>query len=638
MNQPIRWLNAEISAMRPAERIHPAEWIPQRFKLPRDSAIKGYCDLDLLPQFKPVLDWIIDNKVDEIYLCSSSQSGKTTIILAGLCYLVKQKRWSAGVIFADENTAEEISTKRFAPAWEDDQELAKEIDLNQWTKTFRGFIGGHSVKFAWASSVAATASWSAGIVYADEIDKPGYSLVSKEGNKLYYIRQRLESYWGAKFLASSTPTDENGNITAIQRQPDVLVFDFHVPCPHCGQFQPLKFSPEYAYGFPEGEYRGEDGRMHKLGKVIWEGGKTASPDQIQRTARYECGECGKLWTTAEKNRAMLHGKAVPRTEPAGQRKLYLHNSRLTSLFKGGRFEKLAEEFVSILNTENKAEKGDKLQAWVQNALAEPYVDRSHDRKESTVLILRDDRPRGLVPSEGVLGLTCGADTQDNGFYYIVRAWGNPTGEQLESWLIREGFVETKEGLETLISGRYQDVSGNEYVISLTMLDAMGHRTAEVYDWCRNKIHIKPCKGEQRMATPYSVTQIDTYPGTQKPIPGGLKLYRVNTQYYKDKLFNKLSISPGDPGVFNLHSEVTDEYSRHMVSEFRNNQGFWECPQGKLNHYWDCEVLALAAADVLGIQHWKPPKNIQTDEGKRDSPSPRKTDWFGGREHSNWFRR
>ncbi len=206
---------------------------------------------------------------------------------------------------------------------------------------------------------------------------------------------------------------------------------------------------------------------------------------------------------------------------------------------------------------------------------------------------------------------------------MIRAWGNPVGEKLESWGVQDGFVETKEALERIASGRYMDSSGIEYIISLTLVDAMGHRTKEVYDWCRGKVQIKPSKGEQRMSTPYAVTKLDHYPGSNMPIPGGLPLYRLNSGYYKDELFNKLSIAPTDPGAFHMHSGISDDYVSQMIAEFRNDQGIWECPPGRPNHYWDCEYLAFAAADILRIQHWAASQATEEKDDTQPRPAQQK---------------
>lgn len=83
----------------------------------------------------------------------------------------------------------------------------------------------------------------------------------------------------------STPTMEAGNIWQELRACDV-VYDFHVPCPYCGQMQPLRWSREYSSGFEGGVYRGKDGRRHKLGQVVWEAGRAATAEQIA-AAGYE---------------------------------------------------------------------------------------------------------------------------------------------------------------------------------------------------------------------------------------------------------------------------------------------------------------------------------------------------------------
>ncbi|MFH0825278.1 MAG: terminase gpA endonuclease subunit [Pseudomonadota bacterium] len=599
----ISWLPGELEAMRPAERTHPADWIECRWPLPSDSAIKGYCDLSMIPQFRPVIEDFMNPDVDEIYLCCSSQSAKTTVCLALSAYVAHQKKWPVIFVLADQLTAEdEMSTKRVKPAFENDEYLCRAIDYSRWTKNTRGFLGGHGIIFSWASSVAQTASRSAGLVIADEINKPGYDPSPEEGDKILYIIQRLETYWGATFIGSSTPTTVTGRITAIGNRSDVLPFDNHVPCHKCGQKQPLRFSREHAYGFDECKYRGEDGRLHNLGQVVWEGGRKASMAQIYETARYECGECGEKWTTAQKNQALQDMIAVPRREPAGERKHWYHNGRLTTLFQGGRIEKLVADFVGIVNQEGEDRKR-QLATWFQNAHAEPSTQKTMERKESSILALRDDRPRGLVPSEGVLGLTCGADTQDNGFYYYVHAWGRPVGGKLETWLVRDGFVETLEALEQIITGKFQDAQNVDYVVSMTLIDAMGHRTSEVYDWCRTKADIKPAQGVQRMATPYQISMLEFYPNSTRQIPGGLRLYRLNSNYYKDALYAKIGVAPGDPGAFHAHSEIGEDYAKQMTAEFINDQGFWDCPGNRPNHAWDGSYLALAAADILGIQHW-----------------------------------
>jgi phage terminase large subunit GpA-like protein len=116
-----------------------------------------------------------------------------------------------------------------------------------------------------------------------------------------------------------------------------------------------------------------------------------------------------------------------------------------------------------------------------------------------------------------------------------------------------------------------------------------------------------------MATPFSWGNVDFWPGTKKPIAGGLKLLNVNTKFYKDDLASRLEILPGDPGgiCFPGDGSLTGtgggdmnvDYARHFTSEFINEKGLWECPSHLPNHLWDCLVLAAAAYEVVGMAHW-----------------------------------
>jgi hypothetical protein len=92
--------------------------------------------------------------------------------------------------------------------------------------------------------------------------------------------------------------------------------------------QPLRWSLKHAWGFEAGQYRGEDGEMRPLGQVRWEGGHEATPEQIE-AAGYECGSCGALWSTVEKNVAVERGRMVARELPEHQpRKVGFHLNRL----------------------------------------------------------------------------------------------------------------------------------------------------------------------------------------------------------------------------------------------------------------------------------------------------------------------
>lgn len=113
--------------------------------------------------------------------------------------------------------------------------------------------------------------------------------------------------------------------------------------------------------------------------------------------------------------------------------------------------------------------------------------------------------------------------------------------------------------KVLFDDEYRDASGTRYLVNLVVMDAMGDRTAEVYDYClKFRGRVVPYQGKRTLSQPYRFSKQEYYPGTDKLIPGGLVLVLCNTTFYKNLLASKLDITGGDPGAWHLNSETTNE--------------------------------------------------------------------------------
>ncbi|WP_084457792.1 terminase gpA endonuclease subunit [Desulfocurvus vexinensis] len=86
--------------------------------------------------------------------------------------------------------------------------------------------------------------------------------------------------------------------------------------------------------------------------------------------------------------------------------------------------------------------------------------------------------------------------------------------------------------------------------------------------------------------------------------------------------------------------VIDDYAREMTAEYLDDKKLcWLCPEGKDNHFWDCEVMALVAAHELDLCNWKrpAPKAKQAAWACTGQPCPAllpgsgaRPDWFNQR--------
>jgi hypothetical protein len=94
----------------------------------------------------------------------------------------------------------------------------------------------------------------------------------------------------------------------------------------------------------------------------------------------------------------------------------------------------------------------------------------------------------------------------------------------------------------------------------------------------------------------------TVPGRRLAVQ--MELVRLDTDFWKSRLHERLAWPEDQPGGFWLSSDATDDYCRQLVSEVRK-----VTPSGKpqwvrisrRNHYLDCEAMNEAAGHLLAAQ-------------------------------------
>ncbi len=209
----------------------------------------------------------------------------------------------------------------------------------------------------------------------------------------------------------------------------------------------------------------------------------------------------------------------------------------------------------------------------------------------------------------------------------------PESLQWRPWPYHSAFDALRE---VLFESTYQDPEGNEYRVTRAAIDAMGHHTAEVYDFCRaHRGKIVPLQGMRKRANrPTKWSQLDTYPGTNRKIPGGVQLLQVDVNHYKDQLATRLQIAAMDPGAWRFHSQTSRDWARHLCAEYLDEQkNVWTCPNHKPNHGWDCSVYILALVDEMGIKYWNS-KGESEGKPRKKKPKPGP----GGSGKPSWLNR
>ena len=445
---------------------------------------------------------------------------------------------------------------------------------------------------------------------------------------------RSTTYWNRTIVDLSRPTVPEGHINTEYLRSDQR--KFWVPCPHCGGYQVLSFDQVKCKGAALGEWPPEQ----------------RDPEYIkaERIARYECRYCQGEIDDKDKPGMLARGKWVPEGHPIERdgsmeppppvSHVGFWWSALYSPFKN--FSEIAAEFFTVKN------EPDDLRNFINQWLAQPWKDVVEVKEESAILQLRTTRPPRVVP-DGTLGLTAGIDNQKHGFWVSIWAWVLTPSNVLDQHLVRYGWVRDEPELEAwLFTDLYWDDSARvSYPVWRSAIDigggpgdeGVGSLTEQAYEWLRRagQGRVFGIKGAGRALTggrKMIMNVIDRMPGKGLPIPGGIRLWTVDTGMLKDAFWTRVGM-----GRVHLHAETGNDFANHLASEFkeRDNKGreVWVQQGRRPNHLLDTVIYATAMADRDcwgGV-------TVLTRPGKSPVVEPQvSANSFAGQPRGSWLKR
>jgi phage terminase large subunit GpA-like protein len=641
----INFLPAEMLRWRPPEQLLISQWIEKKRILSSDAEEKGPMRMRRTPYLIPIVDAFLDPDIKTIVICKAAQIGLTEGMISVIGYFADQLPGPAMIVMADEDTANYMSINRIRPMFRNSQNLAHLLPDSKFHKTEIYLSNGAAIFTGWASSVAKLASRPVQLMILDEVNKPGYYITTQESDPISLAYERTKAYFNSKVGMLSTPTVETGNITRELESCDII-FDWHIPCPFCKTYQPLRFFKPSKNDFPDGFYWNEKGEKMPLGQVTWQGGRNASEKQIE-AGGYQCGSCEKIFDTIQKNIAVEKGKMIARKVPDHTpRKIGFHINRLYSLLgDAGYFPVLIRDWIKCLDSPKKK------QGFYNSTLGDYWQQTILKSSEHRILQARADLDPQIVPAAAI-ALTAGIDPQKYGFWFVVRAWA----KNYDSWLIHYGFLTNWDEVENLLFETQYPIAGSEdraKPIWRACLDTGGGKgeddfdptmTEQAYWWLRSNAIGRGCyvygiKGATRpLAGKIHVGKpLDQTPAG-KPLPGGIRLIHIDTDQLKDQFHFRLENAiNGDLQGSYLHRETGIDYAKQILAEEKvlNDRGIQEWIRIRRdNHFLDCECMAAIAADpeflggginILRIREEKQQQKIKAQvEQKRKVKQKR--DW------------
>ena len=261
----------------------------------------------------------------------------------------------------------------------------------------------------------------------------------------------------------------------------------------------------------------------------------------------------------------------------------------------------------------------------------PWKEVVKPREASALLELCTTRPALEVP-DNTLALTAGIDNQRRGFWCSIWAWELTASGAINQHLIRYGWLSDFTELEIwLFQDVYRTRDGSlAYPVWRGALDTGGGEgeagdaslTERAYEWLRlrgrGRGRIFGIKGASRALAggrKMVMSLIDRMPGQGRPIPGGIRLWSLDTNALKDAFWSRV-----ESGRVFFHADTEEDFVRQLTAETkeRDKRGRWLwAQQGRqANHYLDTIIYALAMADP---ECWGGVKVLPKPEPERPRP-------------------
>lgn len=557
--------DAALPTWRPPPKLSISQWAEENLVLSaEDSAEPGKYRTSRAPYQKGILDAISDPLIEQVVVMSSAQVGKTLIAKAIIGYFVDQDPSPILFVTYSLDMAETFSKDRLAPMVRDTPCLRSKIadpkarDSGN-TILHKRFPGGH-VTMVGANAPGGLSSRPVRIVLCDEVDRyPASS--GTEGDPVKLAFARAKTFWNRRLILFSTPGDE----TTSRINPAYEASDrrrFFIPCPHCGQFQHLRWA-----------------------QVTW-------IDNRPSTARYRCEKCAAAWTDSERIGALPKGEW--RAERPERRVAGFHLNELCSPFR-----KLREIVADFLEAKDHPEL---LRTWINTSLGEVWRDQDGEKADPELLAKRCEIYE-KAPA-GVLVIVLSIDVQDDRLEMEFVGYG--VGE--ESWGLEYVVLTGDPGQQELwdratdqLARKFEREDGATLTVLGCGIDSAGHYTRQVYAWARkHRGRVYACIGRGGKGRPLIVQG-------KKVIKDYLiKLYTVGVDTAKELLLmSRIKIHAVGKGFCHWNRTYSEAYFEGLTAERRvvrykagRPTHVWELAKGKRNEPLDIRVNSLALLSLL----------------------------------------
>ena len=600
-----------------------SEWAAQHFILAGESSHQkgGWVGW---PFQLGILDFMSDDRIEELAVKKSKRVGYTKMITAFVAYNIAHRRRKQALWQPTDDDRDSYVKSEIEPVLDGvaavhaARRRGKGVEDTIKYKPFRDsvlhLLGGKAARAYRRITVAVSIldEWSA-------FDQT----IEKSGDPGSLAKGRLEGAPYPKFVGGSTPRVKG--LCHVERgcEEAEAYVQYHIECPHCDADHPLAWGgKELAHGFK------------------WEKGKP-------ETVRHVCPNCRESITQADylpggwplagtwvcKKTGMRYGADRIWRDRMGQpcrapRTLGVH---VWSAYSPQR------TWVSIVDEFEKAHRamqcGDvgPMTSFTNETLGETWEIKGDSSDEHALQLRAEDYPLSRVPA-GALLLTAGVDVQRD--RWEITVWGWARG--MESWVIAHQVIYGNpasesdwEPVEQYLLQRFpQAWHGGSLGLTAVSIDS-SDQTQSVYNWVRNTqtriAGLRAIKGDnndnRNIVGPSSLQEVNH---RGRKIAKGIKLWLVGVDSAKDLLLGQLAIAEAGPGYVHTSKELPREWYEQLTAEQRiltkvnGKDAYRWVKRRPRNEVLDCRNYALHAAMAHGVHKWTEAKWLQLEQAVQPS--------------------
>lgn len=573
--------------------VKPSVWINENFYLGKGYVVQG--KLTLYKFQEMIVDLIL--KYNVLYLIGPTQTGKSLLLETLIAFFIDNIPMHMMLTYENEGKSSSVFRDKLKTMIKEIKALRKywsgyEDDLTNRKITLDHLI--MRIGHAGVRSKTSISSFAAPLVIGDELSNwpkiDGFNQIDALLN-----RTQSSLLVGKKSYAffCTSPKDTNDISYVETHKPSVLFLRFFFVCPHCKK--EIQLVDRYIREIPNEK-----------------GEKDHDPDRIKRdkAAYIECPECLDRITEDERKAMILSPRLYPVDKNDKLKRKYdkkkyyevaVNWNRL--IFPYYSISQCLSDFFKAQNSNLRT----KLDTYRNETMAEwidrntKMIDQSFLRTKSVKYKYKQHGGASKFPSF-VKILIAGIDTQDNGFYLIVRGYGLG----MESILIREKFIQVpiteqgNENLENAFEKFYNGVfkipyireDGYELPISFGFIDRGGHRAKLVDYICLRMPWLNA----------YIGSTYESAPLIQASSKG--KWYLGNTKALSRIVHNRL-----ESDYFHVPVDYSKDYELQIFSQYDeeyidskgNKQTRWIDKQP--NHFRDCENMCEGMIVLKNIQNY-----------------------------------